>query len=133
MKDYAAWFYKGAKWQKVSAAYMASKNYMCERCGAPGKICHHKTYITPHNIMDPAITYNFDNLECLCQDCHNKEHTAKGSRAQFDEHGNITRVKESADIKEFKKQRKAYEQAQRARRNAYKPVYKSGLVNGATN
>lgn len=129
MKGYAEWFYKGAKWQKTSAAYMASKNYICERCGAPGKICHHKTYITPHNITDPMIAYNFDNLECLCQDCHNKEHFQKNNRAQFDENGNIKSVKESDAIREFKKQRKAFDRAQRARERAYNPVYSSKLVN----
>ena len=129
MKDYAARFYKGAKWQKVSAAYMASKNYICERCGEPGKICHHKTYITPQNITDPMIVYNFDNLECLCQDCHNKEHFQKTNRARFDESGNIKSVKESEEIREFKRQCKEFERARRAREKTYNPVYSSGLVN----
>ena len=34
---------------------------------------HHKIYLTPQNINDPAVTLAEDNLELLCQDCHNKE------------------------------------------------------------
>ncbi|SDO79636.1 HNH endonuclease [Halobacillus aidingensis] len=51
---------------------------MCERCGAPGDIVHHKEYITPGNIHDPNITLNHENLEYLCQTCHNREHHGSG-------------------------------------------------------
>ena len=33
-----------------------------------------KSYLTPENILDPSVTLNFDNLEFLCHDCHNREH-----------------------------------------------------------
>lgn len=102
MKDYAQTFYKGKAWQQVSKLYMSSKNYICERCGGVGVICHHKKYITPQNIGDINITLNMDNLECLCQDCHNKEHSLKNSLTVFDEVGNIETVKESKQIKQFK-------------------------------
>lgn len=39
-----------------------------------GYIVHHKSYIDVKNIWDTGITLNFDNLELLCIDCHNKEH-----------------------------------------------------------
>ena len=39
-----------------------------------GYIVHHKSYIDMNNIYNPDITINFDNLELLCIDCHNKEH-----------------------------------------------------------
>ena len=41
-----------------------------------GYIVHHKCYIDANNIYDTSITLNFDNLELLCMDCHNKEHFA---------------------------------------------------------
>lgn len=41
-----------------------------------GEIVHHKNYITTSNIYEPEITINFNNLELLCLDCHNKEHIA---------------------------------------------------------
>lgn len=70
---------------------MKSQNYICERCGEPAKICHHKIYLTRDNINNPYITLCWDNLEALCQDCHNKEHHKEGPklRYSFDEEGNI--------------------------------------------
>lgn len=112
MKDYARSFYKGKQWQKVSRLYMESRNYVCERCGGVGVICHHRKYISPRNIGDPSITLSFDNLECLCQECHNREHTAKFdvSRAVFDAAGNMIGAKESAEIEEYKKAVQAIKQ-----------------------
>lgn len=103
-KDYAKSFYNSKAWRECSGAYMASKNYICERCGAVAVICHHKKYITERNITNPYITLNFDNLEALCQDCHNLEHQRNGSKVSFDESGNITTVKESKEVEDFKKQ-----------------------------
>lgn len=71
---------------------MSYKNGICERCGAPARIVHHRKYITRANINNPAITLNWDNLEALCQDCHNKEHFVTGATVpglMFDEAGNL--------------------------------------------
>lgn len=51
-----------------------------------GYIVHHKSYIDISNIYDTNITLNFNNLELLCIDCHNKEHFAENI---FDADGNI--------------------------------------------
>lgn len=93
-KDYARGFYNSGAWRKTQAAYMASQNYLCERCGKVACIVHHKKYITPKNISDPSVTLNWDNLESLCMDCHNTEHhggaiCADGLR--FDSNGNIVK------------------------------------------
>lgn len=53
---------------------MTAQHYLCERCGEPAKIVHHKIWLTPKNIHEQSITLCWDNLEALCQDCHNKEH-----------------------------------------------------------
>ena len=79
MKDYARAFYKSTEWKKCRAGYVKSVGGLCERClkrgdFIPGVIVHHKCYLTPENILDPTVTLNYDNLELLCQDCHNKEH-----------------------------------------------------------
>lgn len=103
MKEYAKGFYRSKAWHDVSRLYMTSKHYVCERCGGVGVICHHKKYITPWNVNDPAITLNMDNLECLCQECHNQEHSAKVSRAIFDESGNMIGAQDSAEVREYKK------------------------------
>ncbi len=79
MKEYARAFYKSRAWLKCRDSYIKSVGGLCERCLAdglivPGYIVHHKCYLTPENINDPATTLNWDNLELLCLDCHNKEH-----------------------------------------------------------
>lgn len=91
MKEWAKQFYLSEAWQDTRQAYLSSHHYLCERCGEPAKIAHHKTYITRKNINNPDITLNQDNLEALCQDCHNKEHHKKQlqSRYKFDADGNI--------------------------------------------
>lgn len=75
---------------------MQSKGYLCERHSKNGeivvaKIAHHKIYLTPENINDPAIAYAFKNLEALCQDCHNREHHGSGEapRYTFNERGEV--------------------------------------------
>lgn len=88
-------FYNSPKWKRTQAAYMASKNYICERCGAPAKIVHHKKYITPSNITNQEITLAWENLEALCQDCHNKEHSLQPATApglQFDSNGDLIKL-----------------------------------------
>jgi hypothetical protein len=106
MKEYARAFYKSAAWRHVSQAYMASRNYICERCGGVAVICHHKHYLTPANIQDPDVALNWNNLEALCQDCHNKEHFEQkgGNECLFDSSGNVLGVKETAEVKQYKRE-----------------------------
>lgn len=92
MKPWAKRFYKSAAWKKCRDAFFAARFGLCERCGGPGKIVHHKIWLTPNNIDDPAVSLNWDNLELLCQKCHNEEHHAKEPVAKglrFDEEGNL--------------------------------------------
>ena len=63
--------------------------------------CSHD--MPPQKIYISGITLNFDNLEALCQECHNKEHFQKYNTAIFDANGNMTGVKESAELEEYKK------------------------------
>jgi|Go1ome_3_1110792.scaffolds.fasta_scaffold01866_10 ferredoxin len=97
-------FYNSKAWQKVSAAYMASQAYICERCGKPASICHHKKWLNGSNVNDPNIALSFDNLEALCIECHNAEHGLQHSITLFNEDGSIARVKESQGAKDFKRQ-----------------------------
>lgn len=62
-----------------SKQYLQSVNNWCERCKArgiyePARVVHHKIWLSEANYRDPTISLNFDNLEALCQTCHNKEH-----------------------------------------------------------
>jgi hypothetical protein len=89
-------FYHTAAWLKCRDAYISSVGGMCERCAEkgiarPGYIVHHKEYINPDNIKDPAVLLSFDNLEYLCLDCHNEEHYGTGGNKRYfvDENGKI--------------------------------------------
>ena len=95
MKEYAKAFYKSKAWQRARTQVIQRANGLCERCLAagqytPGVIVHHKEYITPGNINNPNVTLNLNNLELVCDDCHNKEHKAKSNdRYRFDSNGNL--------------------------------------------
>ena len=91
-KDFARSFYASALWKKTRSAYARYRYGLCERCGRPGDIVHHKIYLTPENITNDAIALGFDNLEMLCIVCHNREHDSSDAISPdlyFDEDGNI--------------------------------------------
>lgn len=91
-KEYAKRFYDSKAWKDCRKAFMNSKHFICERCGSPAYICHHKKHITPSNINDMNITLNWNNLQALCLDCHNVVHghgTAKVKGVSFDENGDL--------------------------------------------
>ena len=94
MKEWAEWFYKSKEWTQTRDAYMTAQHYLCERCGEPAKIVHHKIWLTPKNIHEQSITLCWDNLEALCQDCHNKEQDPakpKTNRITYGPNGEIIR------------------------------------------
>ena len=97
MKEFAKWFYKSKIWQRCRDAYYAFRFGICERCGGTGLIVHHKIELTPSNIHDSNITLNWDNLELLCQTCHNIEHHGSGEGLvreglMFDGDGNLIQI-----------------------------------------
>lgn len=72
-------FYNSTAWKKTRDAYKASRQGLCERCLAKGFITpceevHHKVRLTADNINDTSISLSYSNLECLCRECHEKEH-----------------------------------------------------------
>ena len=115
VQEWAKRFYKSAAWQSTRDAYLAAHDGMCERCAAAGRlfvpvgnriierhvepgettaatVVHHRKYLTRRNIKDPAIALGWDNLEALCQTCHNREHHAADAAPHerpyyFDENG----------------------------------------------
>lgn len=97
-KEFSRSFYKSKIWQQCRDGYILSVNGMCERCliegkHIPGWIVHHKTWLTPTNINNPEISLNWNNLEYVCQDCHNKEHMGKYASVadglMFDNNGEL--------------------------------------------
>lgn len=97
IKAWAKEFYLSAAWEHTRAAYLMSQDFICERCGEPAKIVHHKRYLTRENINDAGITLSWENLEALCQDCHNKEHHKRVPklRYRFDADGRISPLSEN--------------------------------------
>lgn len=100
-------FYKTKQWLNCRASYLKSVQGLCERCLAKGiytaaKHVHHKIHLTEDNVTDPAIAYGFDNLEALCQDCHNAEHFPRRRRYKVDEAGRVT-VRDDPPLSTLKK------------------------------
>ena len=94
MKEYAKQFYKSKQWQRCRAEYAKSVGGLCERCLKEGiirtgEIVHHKTYVSPENIQDPNVLLNWDNLELLCREHHEREHRREKKRYTVDELGRI--------------------------------------------
>lgn len=82
-------FYKSTVWQVAREIKIRDANGKCERCGALGEEVHHVKRLTVHNVMDPNISLNQENLELLCKKCHNEEHKRFSKSQQFDEDGNL--------------------------------------------
>ena len=81
MNDTVKSFYNSKNWQITREAYKTSVGGLCEICRdkgiiKPGVIIHHKIHITPENINDPNITLSWNNLQCLCRECHGLQHRA---------------------------------------------------------
>ena len=88
-------FYNSKAWRRLSRVFLLSTSYICEICGKPAEIAHHKRHITPQNVTDPEITLNIENLQAVCVECHNTIHYGVGGAVlrglEFDENGNLQR------------------------------------------
>lgn len=103
-KDFSKKFYESTRWRKCAKAYATSKLFICERChnrfikrdGTRQRwIVHHKIPLTPDNIHDDMIAYNWDNLMFLCIECHNAIHGKKPLRTmQWDDDGDLIGIYE---------------------------------------
>jgi 5-methylcytosine-specific restriction endonuclease McrA len=82
-------FYKSTQWKVAREIKIREANGKCERCGALGEEVHHIIKLTVHNIVDPMISLNQENLEFLCKKCHNAEHKRFSKVKEFDEEGNF--------------------------------------------
>lgn len=103
-REFSKSFYNSKEWKRTREAYIKSKFGMCERCSKPNsKQVHHKVWLDETNINNPDITLSFDNLELLCDTCHQKEHHEKYSATEwgleFDENGDL--IKREREEKYF--------------------------------
>ncbi len=67
-------FYHSKQWRKCRAAFVALKHGKCDICGKTGNLVHHLILLNEENVYDPEVSLNFDHLQLLCKDCHNKVH-----------------------------------------------------------
>lgn len=91
-------FYRSKLWSDVRLSYISSVYGLCERCQGAGRIVHHIEHINNDNINDIGILTNHDNLELLCQPCHNREHFGGETIRKgygFDDQGNLIKFKEN--------------------------------------
>ena len=95
-RDFSKAFYASQAWKRTEAAYMESVHHVCERCGRPAAVVHHKRYLTPDVMGNPEITLGWDNLEALCLDCHNREHFGGSPTAPGLEFGSDGQLRPSA-------------------------------------
>lgn len=75
-------FYNSDGWQAFREWYIGEVGGVCERCGEPGLILHHRILLTPYNVGDPTVTMNPANVMFVCKDCHERLH-----HSGFDENG----------------------------------------------
>ena len=59
MKEWAKEFYHSKDWISTRRAYLIAQHYLCERCGEPAKVVHHKHYLTKRNINNADIALNW--------------------------------------------------------------------------
>ena len=95
LKDFARYFYSSKRWKDCRAAYAKSKRNLCEVCLSkglfvPAVIVHHKIELTPENINNPDVTLNWNNLQCVCRDCHAQIHDRRQLRYTIDELGRVS-------------------------------------------
>ena len=74
-------FYHSKAWRDLSYV-LRLKSGKCQRCGRIADMkqlhAHHKVLLTPSNVNDVSISLNPDNIEILCNSCHDEEHNRFG-------------------------------------------------------
>jgi hypothetical protein len=95
-QEFAKAFYNSKAWKECREGFIQSVFGLCKnfnKCHRHGIIVHHTERLTPENINDPYITLNWDKLEYLCIECHNKVYCEDITRddVMFDSQGNLVK------------------------------------------
>lgn len=65
-------FYNSKEWRALSLKKLQDDNYKCVKCG---KYASEVDHIKPIQTDEGwSLRYDYDNLQSLCFDCHNKKH-----------------------------------------------------------
>lgn len=86
-ETWAMRLYQSPEWQALRLGLIQSRGLLCQKCGRlvtdeTKLIGHHIQELTPENVTDPNIALNPDNIELICDKCHNEEHHRFGHRSQ---------------------------------------------------
>ena len=67
--------YKHPNWQKKRLECLSAAEFTCQACGETENMLHvhHKRYVSGRKVWE----YGNDDLEVLCEDCHESVHHAK--------------------------------------------------------
>ena len=72
--------YNSRRWRHKRKEILRRDGYLCQHCKRYGKQVQ---AVTVHHIKHadeyPELAYTNDNLESLCNACHNKEHPEKAN------------------------------------------------------
>lgn len=94
-REFAKPFYNSKLWKNTRDYILKRDNYLCVKCGMPASDVHHIIELSPDNITDMNIAVNPANLECLCKQCHNNQHSGFrddcDSQYIFDANGQLVR------------------------------------------
>lgn len=85
-------FYHSAAWKRVRRLVIQTHRGRCQECGKAGTEVHHKTPLTEQNVTNPRIALGLNNLELLCQACHDAKRSDNGQvrkDLKFDENGDL--------------------------------------------
>lgn len=90
-------FYNSQRWRKLRQFIIIRAGGICEICNVEkASIADHIEEVTDDNVNDPNIVWNPDNLQAVCQDCHNRKHHGNGSAVadglMFDGDGNLIQI-----------------------------------------
>ena len=96
MRSIKSSFYNSKAWKDCREAYLNQHPY-CEEClkrgeYTPARHVHHKIWLNKHNAENPEFTLSFENLEAVCQECHNRIHAGTidyEKRYQIDSEGKV--------------------------------------------
>jgi 5-methylcytosine-specific restriction endonuclease McrA len=84
-------FYKSREWKCKRREVLKRDNYECQRCKRDGgysraTTVHHKKHLDKY----PELALADENLESLCEACHNKEHPEKLKTPEVNRREHIT-------------------------------------------
>jgi len=76
-------FYTSRTWRKFRELVITRSEGMCSKChkvfpDTSQLEVHHKKYLKNDDYNKPELAYNLDNVEVICHECHNKEHSRFG-------------------------------------------------------